>query len=390
MRNTILIPTMTALAVALLVTSCNKSDAKISGRFAGSDSHAIFLEQITATGKTVVDSTITNRKGGFRLRIKLPATGATFYNLKVEDETTIPLLISPGEKIRISSYYGKPGSYSIEGSRESMLIKELNDIMRAGAQKLDSLSELAFTSNVEITKREECLHQYAKEYGRLKRDQIKFIITNSGTLASLYALHQRLPNDKTLFNGDTDIVYYRLVADSVSKYYPSSPYVAALKSQIDRVDSNEEMTRLLCESIQNPASYPDISLPDMYGTTRKLSESNGKMILLDFWSAKHQASAIANAELKELYDEFSAQGFEIYQVSVDTSKQLWINTIQKQHIPWISVCDFKGLEGNAPRIYNIIDTPANYLIDRCGEIVARNIPLDKLRSELTKLTTNPK
>lgn len=388
MRNTILIPTMTAFAVALLVTSCNKGDAKVSGRFAGSDSHTILLEQVTASGTTRVDSTTTNKKGGFSLRIKLPPTGATFYNLRVKDETTIPLLISPGEKIRINSYYGNPGSYTVEGSRESALIKELNDIMQLGAQKLDSLSELAFTSGVEIDKRQEYLHQYAKEYGRLKRDQIKFIITNSGTLASLYALHQRLPNDKTLFNGETDIVYYRLVADSVSKYYPSSPYVAALKSQINMADSSEEMTRLLCESMQNPASYPDISLPDMYGTIRKLSENNGKVILLDFWSAKHQASAIANAELKELYDEFSGQGFEIYQVSIDTSKQTWINAVQKQNIPWISVCDFKGLEGNAPRIYNITDTPANYLIDCSGEIVARNIPLDQLRSELTKLTTN--
>ena len=75
----------------------------------------------------------------------------------------------------------------------------------------------------------------------------------------------------------------------------------------------------------------------------------------------------------------------IYQVGLDTSRSVWVNAVQQQALPWISVCDFKGPEGIAPRIYNVRSLPANYLINRDGEIVARNVPADKLREAIRKL-----
>ena len=64
---------------------------------------------------------------------------------------------------------------------------------------------------------------------------------------------------------------------------------------------------------------------------------------------------------------------------------MWVNAVQQQALPWISVCDFKGPEGIAPRIYNVRSLPANYLIDRNGEIVARNVASGKLRDAIAKL-----
>ena len=92
-----------------------------------------------------------------------------------------------------------------------------------------------------------------------------------------------------------------------------------------------------------------------------------------------------NAELKEIYSRFAGEGFEIYQVGIDTDKQVWINAVQEQRLPWISVCDFKGPAGIAPRVYNIDKVPANYLIDGNGEIVGRDIPTDKLAREVDNL-----
>lgn len=383
MKNNPWLPALAACA-ALLAASCDRDRASVTGRIAGPDRHTVVLERITAAGAVSVDSAATDRKGNFRFRIDLPDCGTTFYNLKIGSDR-IPLFVSPGEKITISSMYGNPNNYVLRGSRESMLVKELNDMMNAGVARLDSLSQLISSPTTDAPRRKEYIRQYGREYSRLKREQIKFIVTNCGTLAALYGLYQRLPDDKTLFNGESDIIYYRLVADSVAKYYPDSPYLAALRQQVDRSDANEELARMVSESICNPAPFPDIALPDMYGEIRRLSSVRGKVILLDFWSASLPASVLYNAELKEVYDAFADRGFEIYQVGTDTDRQVWINAVQQQALPWISVCDFKGLEGIAPRVYNVGKVPANYLIDGQGEIVGRDVPMEKLRTEVGRL-----
>ena len=387
MKSNIFVPLAVCMS-ALFSVSCGDK-AKISGRLAGSDTCTVILEETTANGPIDIDTVQTDRKGNFKFSVNLPATGTTFYKIKVNGSTGIPLFISPGENIRSETAYGNPSKYSIEGSRESALVKELNDIMNDGAMRLDSLSRLISTADREEAHKT-YIREYAMEYSHLKREQIKFIIRNSGTLAALYGLQQRLPNDKTLFNGASDIVYYRLVADSVSKYYPGSPYLASLKSYVDMSDANEELTSMLRESLCNPAPFPDIALPDMYGHTCKLSSLNGKVILLVFWHASDPASAIYNAELKELCEQFAPEGFEIYQVGLDTSEPTWVNAVQTQKLPWISVCDFQGTAGIAPRVYNISQAPANYLINGEGEIVARNVPVEKLHKEIKRLVAELK
>ena len=384
MKNILPASALALCAALALATSCNGDKAKISGRIAGPQQSTVVLEQITAAGSVAVDSVTTDRKGNFRFDLGVPPCGTTFYNLRIGDDR-IPLFVAPGEKVTVSSLYGNPDSYLVDGSRESVLVKELHDTMNAGVRRLDSLSRLITSSDRDPDRRRAHIREYGREYSRLKREQIKFIVSNCRSLAALYGLYQRLPDDKTLFNGDSDIIYYRLVADSVGKYYPGSPYVAALRSQVDTADANEELARMVCESICNPASYPDIALPDMYGDIRRLSAVGEKVILLDFWAAAAPGSAIYNAELREVYDRFATSGFEIYQVGTDTDRQAWTNAVQAQALPWISVCDFRGLDGIAPRIYNIDRVPANYLIDASGEIVGRNIPADRLAEQVERL-----
>jgi alkyl hydroperoxide reductase subunit AhpC len=93
-----------------------------------------------------------------------------------------------------------------------------------------------------------------------------------------------------------------------------------------------------------------------------------------------------NAELKEVYERFEERGFEIYQVAIDTSKALWINAVQEQQLPWISVGDMRGDRSPVLGMYNVRSLPANFLIDREGNIVAKNIYGKDLEIQLEKLT----
>ena len=123
----------------------------------------------------------------------------------------------------------------------------------------------------------------------------------------------------------------------------------------------------------------------MFGKKVKLSSIRDKVVLLDFWSAAAPESRLLNAELMQLYRKYAGQGFEVYQVALDESKPLWITAVQEQKLPWISVCDFQGANSPAVRLYNVTSLPANFLIDREGRIVARNLTESQLDARLDEL-----
>ena len=59
--------------------------------------------------------------------------------------------------------------------------------------------------------------------------------------------------------------------------------------------------------------------------------------------------------------------------------------MQKQKLPWVSVCDFKGAGSLAVQLFGITGVPQNFLFDREGNIVARNAYGDDLAKELKRL-----
>lgn len=78
--------------------------------------------------------------------------------------------------------------------------------------------------------------------------------------------------------------------------------------------------------------------------------------------------------------------FEVYQVSLDTSKAAWITAVQEQRLPWISVSDLRGRASAAVGLYNISKLPANFLIDKNGTLVAKDIYGKSLERKLDELT----
>lgn len=368
---------------AVLFLACSRDSARISGRFVGFDNSKLYLERILPSGQVVSDSTTTDENGYFSMHVKLPQGQTTIYSLGCEGEF-IPLLVAPREKIELYGVGSIP-NYTVEGSGESERLRELRRLLSAGTTALDSILTLYGSADDDM--RRELGVEYAKQYYKTKREHIAFIASHPGKLSSLYALYQRLPGDTYLYNGDNDIIYYRLVADSVGAHYPDSPYLKALRREVADAESGYELEALLREKLSaDRKGFPDVVMADMYQKVHRLSDLEGEVILLDFWSAEYAQNRMINAELKEIYSRWSDRGFEIYQVSVDTDKALWVTSVQNQQLPWISVCDFRGQMGLAVMTYNVKSFPSNFLIDRSGNIVARNLYGKELEAKLKELS----
>ncbi|MBR5334288.1 MAG: redoxin domain-containing protein [Alistipes sp.] len=367
------------IAMTFALSSCQKSKVDINGRFVGSDADMVYLEHATTLEQKLIDSVKLAEDGSFKLKIEDAASTPALYNIVFNGER-VPLLLSAGEKVTINAAGNILRNYTIEGSQESMLIHSFNKEYVEGVIKLNEILSKYTAQDLTQEQQVELAKQYTQLRNEIKRAQLRFIIEHKENIAAVYALYQRLPNDKNLISDDSDVIYYRTVAEGIEQSYPESPYLSILRSQIARMDAQ---LNLLAE--MKTVNFPEIAMQDMYGNVQRLSSLEGKVILLHFWSAAIGNSNAMNADLKEVYAKYKEQGFEIFQVAVDTSKALWINTIQEQKLPWISVSDLLGEASPTLGAYNITNLPANFLIDREGNIVGKNLAGDSLEKEIKKL-----
>lgn len=365
--------------VALLgMMSCGDG-VSIKGRLNGMPQQLLYLEIVSPAANKIVDTVTTDKKGSFKFKVKLPQGEQTFYNIR-SGEFQIPLLLSKGENVKVNSICGI--DYRVTGSQGSELLSEISLLMKRGSSSLDSLRNL-YVNEADAEKQKNLATEFSQKYISVKRKQVEFVVANSKTVAAIYALYQRFPGDQVFFNGESDIVYFRMVTDSVLSVQPRSPYALELKRQMASIVSAAEISSVINNiEVKN---YPDLSLPDIYGKQQRLSELDGKVILVNFWSLAMPESSIFNADLKEVYKNIGSTQFEIYDICVDSDRNAWILASQNQKLPWVNVWDGSSIGQKSVRSYNVTSVPANFLIDTKGVIVAKNIYGENLENRVNSL-----
>ena len=369
---------LVAAALLMALSSCQSTKVKISGRFVGSEADMVYLEQTSALNQMLIDSVKLSEDGNFMLNLDKVSATPSLYHI-VYEGNRIPLLLQGGDHITVSSAGNALRNYTVEGSEESELLHEFNHSYVEGVIALNELMSRLTADDLSDDERQKLAVEYTKQKNEIKQNQLRFIIENKDRIATVYALYQRLPGDVNLFNGNSDVIYYRTVAEAIAESYPESLYLPLLRSQIARMDAQISLL-----SQVKTMNFPEISMPDMYGNEQKLSALEGKVILLHFWSAAVGNSNSFNADLKKVYEKYHDQGLEIFQVAVDTSKALWINTVQDQQLPWISVCDLLGEASPVVGAYNVSSLPSNYLISRDGNILGKDLMGEQLEQAIKK------
>lgn len=369
-------------AAATMLVGCQSNNVEISGRMSAGTQKEIYLEQVSTMQQQVIDTVTLDEAGNYRFTLKEAPKSPALYNILYDGER-IPLFLSAGDALTVSSVGNITRNYTVEGSEESEKVRLFYQPFIAGAQQLDEIARKLADNTLTDEAREGLIKQYTDTYYAIRREQLRFIAEHKNSLAAVYAIYQRLPGDRFLVDGSSDVIHYRAVAESIAELYPTSPYLVMLRGDIARMEATDQLAREVSES-----AFPDLELQDIYGKKIRLSSLQGKVILLDFWSAQLGNSSVLNAELKELYAKYhtAATPFEVYQVAIDTSKSLWINAVQEQQLPWISVSDLRGQASMALGLYNVTQLPTSFLIDKEGSIVGRNIRGEELDKQLQTLT----
>lgn len=359
------------LLVSVGLCGCDTgAEILIEGQFHGVSNQSVLLERLSPMGSEVVDSTRTSPDGAFHFHIQPQDANPTFYNVRYED-SYVPLLLESGEKVTVDAVGNLYFNYRIEGSEGSARLRELTQLTTRHARSLDSISRL-YESALDSEQAAQLGRAYGAKYIQLKRSVIGFVIKNNASLVSLVPLYQPLFGQKFIFDEPTDIVYFRAVADSLGVRYPSSPYVQSLRADMERLNKAAAFDSLLESGLASQIELPQVEAKDPSGSLRRLSDHLGQVVLLEFTSYALDPLKANNQELIPTYNKYKAQGFEVFQVCVDTDKVAWIRAVLDARLPWISVNDLQGQASPNLARFNVQKLPTRLLLDRSGVIVGRD------------------
>lgn len=378
--------TFIALA-ALALSSCNSGPQfQVDGVVSDANGKMLYLESSALEGIMPLDSVRLKGNGSFSFRQERPES-PEFYRLRVDDKI-INFSVDSTETIEIKApYVDFATGYTVEGSENSQKIKELS-LKQAHLQNQVNALLVAVRSNkLGHDAFEDSLSVLLKNY----KDDVKvnYIFAAPNTAAAYFALFQKL-NDYLIFdplNSKDDVKCFAAVATSLNNSYPHAVRSKNLYNIVIKGMKNtrtpKQKTIEIPEDKIAETGVIDISLRDIKGNVRKLSELKGKVVLLDFSVYQTQAGAPHNLMLRELYNKYANQGFEIYQVSLDADEHFWKTSAD--NLPWICVRDGNGVYSTTAALYNVRQVPALFLVNRNNELSARGEDIKDLDNAIKAL-----
>ena len=373
------------LALIVIAGCARKQGFELRGTVEGTYAEWIYLDEQGITSAIPVDSSKIKKNGSFT--VSAETEFPRFYNLHLGNQVIIPLLMGPGEKPVIHCRARNFSTdYSIEGSEGSAYLKLLNERLAVTTKKLDSIRLIIDTvpglSSEELN---ELNDEFIRIFDDQRRFSIQFVLDHPNSLASLYALYQKVDEETYVFYKNRDIQIMKITGQALDTIYPQSAHVQSLINNATFLE-NQIISAQMQKMVDDAGySIPEIALPDRFGDTIRLSSLKGKVVLLSFWASWDEPSSDLNDYLKELYDRYKNRGFEIFQVSFDSDRNTWSRNIILDGLPWINVSELSYPNSTVAGVYNVAELPTLYLINRKHEIVVKNPPAAELEEKIEEL-----
>ncbi len=377
------------LLLVLVLNSCDKSTFTISGKINGAEEGAMIrLDKLGSQSIEPFDSTLINADGYFLIEgeIKIPE----FFILRTNDESFVTALIEPGENLTIRSHVDSLNNPEfLEGSKGTELMFQFNRRLMQTIDELSSLTDV-YNSNLDNPELDQIMADLdIKAQGILEEisDYTKeYIDKNLTSMAAMVALYQQVSPGIYVLNPDSDLEYFLKVDSSLFGLYPESKPIIDFHNQIEMLEEALKAQNPASTGLATGSLAPDFSLPDVLGNEVSLSSSRGKVVLLDFWAAWCPPCRQENPNLVAAYEKFSNDGFEIFQVSLDQTREAWLKGIEDDNLAkWIHVSDLKYWNSAVVPLYGIESIPTNYLLDKEGRIIASNLRGEALIQKLEEI-----
>jgi thiol-disulfide isomerase/thioredoxin len=374
---------------ATLLSSCRVKTAEITGILENPRPREyIFFQELKSKELLTVDSAIVSEDGSFdfKRKVKFPS----FYLLKINQNNFLTMLIEPGEKIKMTSHFDSLNyPVAVIGSKGTKLLADYNKTLLKTINKIRKLSEIHDKNlgRPDFVYVIDSLDNLAGGYlNEMNSYAKKYIDDNISSLVSLVALYSQVAPNVYVLNFEKDLSYFKKVDSSLFQKYPVYEPVIDLHNQVKEMIAYYDNKKSVPQSSGEKMEAPEIILPSPEGDTIKLSSTRGSYVLLDFWASWCSPCRMESPNLLRAYNMYHARGFQIYQVSLDKTKDAWIKGIQDDKLEkWIHVSDVKYWNSVVVSLYKIESIPTNFLLDKEGRIIASNLRGDALQRKLSEL-----
>ena len=378
-----------ALLVITVLSSCRGKVVMISGILehpvAGK---YIFLDELKSDKVITVDAVMLSGDGSFEMKIKIK--NPSFYQLKINQNNFLTMLVEPGEKIKMTSHFDSLNyPVVVSGSKGTGLIADYNKKLLSTRNKIRGLNDL-FNNNTgrsDMTAFIDSLDRLGDAYlNEINSYAKEFIDKNISSLATIPVLYSMLTPSLYVFDPQQDLQYFLKVDSSLFSLYPEYGPVIDLHNQINEMRAYFATSGTQAAAGGEYTEAPEIALPDPGGDTIRLSSTRGNYVLLDFWAAWCPPCRAENPNLVAVFNKYKSKGFLIYQVSLDKTRDAWLKGIKDDGLGgWIHVSDLGYWNSSVVPLYRLESIPANFLLDREGRIIASNLRGDALQRKLEEL-----
>lgn len=379
------------MIAALTLASCNNKKFHINGSITDAKDSMLYLENISLDGPVAIDSVKLGEDGSFAFdENAMDSVSPEFYRLRIANQS-INLSIDSTETVKVKAAYPSMSyQYTVEGSENCSTIKELS-LKQMNLQA--AINNITKNPNIGVDSADVAINRAIQAY---KQDiKLNYIFKAPMKASSYYALFQtvQVGNTNSLIfnprNDKEDVKVFAAVATSWDTYYPNAErgknlHNIAIQGMKDiRIMENKMAEQRINMNKVQVNGVIELALQDNKGVTRRLTDLKGKVVLLDFHMFASDQSAKRIMMLRELYNKYHAAGFEIYQVSVDPDEHFWKTSTAA--LPWISVRDEDGVQGESLMKYNVQSIPTFFLIDRSNTLRSRDVQIKNLDTAIKEL-----
>lgn len=342
----------------------------VSGKVGFPQSGQIVIQELKDGGNGWQDTIQLKSDYTFSKRIKMDEPG--YYRLNFYNKQMLNLILDRSDVEVNVDGNSQQGFVEVKGSPDIQLIQQVQELQ----SKVNS-DPVVMQLNEDYTQAAQ--RKDEKAMGELQAKYFEHVKKYNDQIAGLMVKHSPSLGVINLLQSnvlDKDQYYdtYQQVAQKVKQEWPA---YSKAKEFVDYVE------KMKLTSVGQPA--PEIALPDPEGKIVTLSSMKGKYVLVDFWAKWCGPCRQENPNVVRAYQKYKDKGFTVFGVSLDRSREDWLQAIKQDNLTWTHVSDLKYWQSEAAKTYNITGIPFSLLLDPNGVIIAKNLRGAALHQKLEEV-----